>query len=482
MKREILSEVNRFREIMGLNLLSEGPIPKALIDDLAKAFGRTEDQLFSSLEKKEVSALNRVFDDVADATGKSADDLIQSFKAGTLDDVAEDMFVAKLIQSGTDSLKQAAIKTYAKTKPELVSFVDQVIGDMAGKIKNLNDTQYADNIAEVSKFIDEANMTQEMKDFLKNQYKTEANKIRLSSRINYADDVASTIAGKTFDDLYTLYELGLKNTGKKAFTKEELIKNAKSAESLFKDDPLKLIEYLVTKSENPAQMGKKIEKVFGVTEAIVDGTGNIIEKSAGRAVDGIKKKGILWTVMALMAVGVGYAFFNPDKMGIWFAKAKSGGGTKKAFVIRFGDTYEDLPDELQKVLDANYSTTDFDKVNNPIYIDSLSYTPSSDELTPSFATVTFSDGTFDKYANSLENEDVWSLTKDSTHKKSSSSIEQGKVTSDADLLKEFKTWWEGQGYEDYTNPVVSNGTITVKVGNDSYSYIKSGNGFVQPEE
>jgi hypothetical protein len=47
---------------------------------------------------------------------------------------------------------------------------------------------------------------------------------------------------------------------------------------------------------------------------------------------------------------------------------------------------------------------------------------------------------------------------------------------------EFKTWWEGQGYEDYTNPVVSNGTITVKVGNDSYSYIKSGNGFVQPEE
>jgi len=417
MKREILSEVNRFREIMGLDLLSEGPIPKALIDDLAKAFGRTEDQLFSSLEKKEVSALNRVFDDVADATGKSADDLIQSFKAGTLDDVAEDMFVAKLIQSGTDSLKQAAIKTYAKTKPELVSFVDQVIGDMAGKIKNLNDTQYADNIAEVSKFIDDANMTQEMKDYLKNQYKTEANKIRLSSRINYADDVASTIAGKTFDDLYRLYELGLENTGKIAVTKEKLIENAKAAESIFKDDPLGLIEYLVSRTKNPVQMGKKIEKVFGVTEAIVDGSGNIIEKSAGRAIDGIKNKGVLWTLTALMAVGVGYAFFNPESMGTWKARYDSGGG-KNAFIARFGETYTDLPDELQKVLASNYSADDLNRNSGNAYIDSLSYIPSTDSATSSLATVKFSDGTFDKYTNSLENEDVWTLTKDSTHKKS----------------------------------------------------------------
>jgi hypothetical protein len=415
MKREILSEVNRFREIMGLDLLSEGPIPKALIDDLAKAFGRTEDQLFSSLEKKEVSALNRVFDDVADATGKSADDLIQSFKAGTLDDVAEDMFVAKLIQSGTDSLKQAAIKTYAKTKPELVSFVDQVIGDMAGKIKNLNDTQYADNIAEVSKFIDDANMTQEMKDFLKNQYKTEANKIRLSSRINYADDVASTIAGKTFDDLYTIYSAKITKAGKKSMTKDELIKLATAVESDFAGKPQDLINYLVDASKDKVAMGNRLKQIFGVTEEIVGGTGQVAAKGSEMAAKIAGQWGWKKLMMVLAIGGIGLAYFNRNNIKDWYYKS---GGVRKSFLSKFGDAFTDLPEPLQKKLELNYNPNDFNSTANNAFLKSMDFNNQEDsETDSSVLTIRFNDGTFDKYSNSVEDREKWTLDPSSTHTK-----------------------------------------------------------------
>ena len=73
MKKEILSEINRFREITGLSLLNEGKIPSSFIEDLAKIFNKSSDELFTSIERKEIPSLEKTFksalgDDVATFT------------------------------------------------------------------------------------------------------------------------------------------------------------------------------------------------------------------------------------------------------------------------------------------------------------------------------------------------------------------------------------------------------------------------------
>ena len=95
MKKQILSELNRFREIIGLPLLNEGIVPLELLESLAKAFGKSEEQFIESLGKGEMVAIEKVFDDLADVTGRNASDLIDDFK---LDKLTDDLM--KLVPGG----------------------------------------------------------------------------------------------------------------------------------------------------------------------------------------------------------------------------------------------------------------------------------------------------------------------------------------------------------------------------------------------
>ena len=222
MRREILSEINRFREIIGLNILNEGIIPSSLVDDLAKAFGKSEDEFFQRLEKKELTALNKVFDDVANTTGKSSDELIQGFKSGTLDDFAEDLFVSKLIQSGTENLKQAAIKAYSTTKPELVSLIDTAFNGMEQSIKQMSDQKYQERLTKVNSIIDDSPMTDEMRTFLKNEYKERSKSIRLSSSIKNLGNTTN-VKPPTIDSVWSSAESMAKSQGKKMPPKDYFI-------------------------------------------------------------------------------------------------------------------------------------------------------------------------------------------------------------------------------------------------------------------
>ena len=476
MRREILSEINRFREIIGLNILNEGIIPSSLVDDLAKAFGKSEDEFFQRLEKKELTALNKVFDDVANTTGKSSDELIQGFKSGTLDDFAEDLFVSKLIQSGTENLKQAAIKAYSTTKPELVSFIDTAFNGMEQSIKQMSDEKYQERLAKVDSIIDDSAMTDEMRTFLKNEYKERSKAIRLSSSIknlgntNAASETSKLIAGKSFDDLYTLYSAKLTNAGKKPMTKDELLKLASAAESDFKGDSKSLIEYLVEVSKDKVAMGKRLKQIFGVTEEIVDGTGKIITKGSENAANTVKPWGWGKLMMALVFGGIGLVYFKSDNIFDWWNKKD---GVRKPFLVKFGDAYTDLPKPLQKKLELNYNSNDFNLTANNAYLKSMDFNNQEESDTDSSVlTIRFNDGTFDKYSNNVGDREKWTLDPSSTHTKEEGAGNTTTTTTSNTTKQNVIDAIIGQGY---TEPITLNPDEEPKSGVKTvYNYTDAG--------
>jgi hypothetical protein len=394
MRREILSEVNRFREIIGLNLLSEGIVPKSLIDDLANAFARSEDEFFQSLEKKELTSLNKVFDDVAGATGKSSDELIQAFKSNTLDDFAEDLFVAKLIQSGTENLKQAAVKAYSNSKPELVSVIDQAFIGMESAIKKLSKDDYAKNIEDINKIIDDAAMTNEMKTFLKNEYKVNANKIRLK---NLGD--TPNVKPPTIDLVWSTAQEAAKNKGvslpsKKYFLdlEDELVKEGMTKKELIRiileeaNDKKSFVDMLVK--------GRKAGNEIG--GAIVDTTEGGL-KLTKTALAG-------WSVGSLLIAGLLAFGFNVAG----FQDAVRYGTKSSNWKDIYKENFYNLPEDIQNLITTNYEGRATNDPNNTNGVKSFVY----DENNEDSFSVILQDGSVDNWGK-VNNNGVISWAKKS---------------------------------------------------------------------
>jgi hypothetical protein len=461
MKKEILSEVNRFREIMGLNLLSEGKLPTSLINDLVSAFAKNDvDELISAVGTGEAAALRKVFDDVADATGKDLQSIIRGFRAGSLEGKVEDMFVAKLIQSGTDTLRQAAIKSYTTGNPKVIADVLVSLEDVSKLSKTMSGPDYQKYIADVKSLIDNSALSPDMKKYLSTEFYTAAtsgglkNAASKSQKVfsNLLDDAGSLNADTTRQLNELAKAIGVDSS--------ELILAAKS---MIKENSNMTVTQLKTKLlQQQEELKKALSKMSDVKREEAKKKYDFLKSFIG---DPTKKldtpSKILWSLLSIGLIGGAYMAFEAYQVDIGEAQliAKEIAqlcGMDDATVnkkIRITGV-EDGPDRYFVNVRIGGNNVNVKKESTGLVLDKTSIV------------------TGEKMSLNCEDlEDFVGPPKAQEDTKSNTFDES-----------EFKTWWEGQGYEDYTNPVVSNGTITVKVGNDSYSYIKSGNGFVQPEE
>jgi hypothetical protein len=147
MEKEILYEINRFREISGLPLLKES-IGGGLIDEFLSLFGKSVDDI-DTLVKTEADdigmALKNSIDEIAQLPGgKTFDDIIADIKAGRLSNDLADNIAKKLVKSDNREISQKMAEAVVNTNPSLKKMADELSSDDLFKAsKKSNDLQSA---------------------------------------------------------------------------------------------------------------------------------------------------------------------------------------------------------------------------------------------------------------------------------------------------------------------------------------------------
>lgn len=168
MKKGILSEVNRYRELMDLPLITEGVPPFDLLEVLMSWIGRgtkikggAADIVIDSLKKtdylsSEEKLLKTTFDELSTKFGMTTDDLIKKLQSDSLSDARFDEVVAKLM-SVNDELYDRILQIYIYTSPivkqidDSLKYIKSLMQSGQKKVtrydlfllqKNINDTLF----------------------------------------------------------------------------------------------------------------------------------------------------------------------------------------------------------------------------------------------------------------------------------------------------------------------------------------------------
>lgn len=349
MKKQILSELNRFREIIGLPLLNEGIVPLELLESLAKAFGKSEEQFIESLGKGEMVAIEKVFDDLADVTGRNASDLIDDFKLDKLTDEVEDLFVVKMIQSNTPSIVEAAVKSYAKTKPVLVNLVNNTLRGIDSVISKASDKSYNEYLGSVKTLIDNSGLPQDTINYLKNEFVKQATSIR--SKIK-----PKVVTPPSIDSVWSAAESFAKDRGKKLPSKEAIkaIEDELITEGITKQE---LIDVILEKGTDKKSMLEWLKTGRSVGSEI----GGAVKDTAEGSLSLSKTALAGWGIGSLVVLG-GIAFgFN------WFGLQDALRFGKKSSTWKeiYKENFYSIPEDLQLKITGSYNadqaTTDSSK-------------------------------------------------------------------------------------------------------------------------
>jgi hypothetical protein len=148
MEKEILYEINRFREILGLPLLKES-VGGGVIDEFLTLFGKSVDD-FEDLVKDGVDdvaeSLRNSFDEIAQSGGKTFDDIITDIRAGKLSDDLVNDIAEKLVKSSNREIRGKMAAAVVNTNPSLKKMADELSSDdlFSSSVK-ANDLKSADN-------------------------------------------------------------------------------------------------------------------------------------------------------------------------------------------------------------------------------------------------------------------------------------------------------------------------------------------------
>jgi hypothetical protein len=146
MEKEILYEINRFREILGLPLLKES-IGGGLIDEFLTLFGKSTDE-FETLVKDGTDdvaqSLRNSFDEIAQSGGKTFDEIITDIKAGRLSDDLATTIAEKLVKSTNQEVSQKMAKAFVNTNPSLKALSDEIASP--NKFTSANDIDELENL------------------------------------------------------------------------------------------------------------------------------------------------------------------------------------------------------------------------------------------------------------------------------------------------------------------------------------------------
>lgn len=129
MNKEILNEINRFREIAGLTLLNEASIGGGWIDELLTALGKSSDD-FDALIKSADTTLGKELkdgiDDVASRLGTTTDDLLEKIRLKNLATNEADELLKTLLKSTDTKVKDTLANYYINNSADLMEIVDEM--------------------------------------------------------------------------------------------------------------------------------------------------------------------------------------------------------------------------------------------------------------------------------------------------------------------------------------------------------------------
>jgi hypothetical protein len=130
MDKEILNEINRFREIAGLTLLNEASIGGGWIDELLTALGKTSDDLDTLIKSADTplgKELKDGIDDVAARLGKTTEDILEKIKLKNLAVDEADELLKTLLKSTDTRVKDTLANYYINNNAELMEIADEMV-------------------------------------------------------------------------------------------------------------------------------------------------------------------------------------------------------------------------------------------------------------------------------------------------------------------------------------------------------------------
>lgn len=128
MEKEILYEINRFREILGLPLLKES-IGGGIIDEFLTLFGKSADD-FEDLVKNGgtdvAKSLRNSFDEIAQSGNKTIEDILSDIRTGNLSDELAATIANKLVKSTNKDVSKKMANAFINTNPTLKNLSDEI--------------------------------------------------------------------------------------------------------------------------------------------------------------------------------------------------------------------------------------------------------------------------------------------------------------------------------------------------------------------
>ena len=189
LEKKVLSEINRFREILGQNILIESTPPFNLLQQLFKIVGGSSDNLLSTVLKKsndpQVLKLKNQIDLVSRELGQSPNDLITKIQQDTLSPEEFDSLVASFMRTDELFFKRL-LKIYVENSPPLRQ-IDDLIGTLEKTLEERGIAPTADEIGDLQlqlfKTIDnDPKLGEDIKNIIKERIAERLSKLPISTK------------------------------------------------------------------------------------------------------------------------------------------------------------------------------------------------------------------------------------------------------------------------------------------------------------
>jgi hypothetical protein len=427
MNKEILSEINRYREIVGLPILTEGKIPSSFFDDLVRVFAKNDvNDLAQSIAKREITDMNNVFEDLARKyTKKTFEELVEDFRLNRLTTSQEDSLIARFLKFGDARVQQTVIKNFIDSNPSIKKIISTFTKNVDGTFKKItianggsipaddfvralkNQGNLEKYLKDQDDLINLSGFGREMKDYLKKQLR------------NSVTDILSTPKGVKqigIDDVYDT----MKNLYKgKDFPSKETLKGLEDelvTAGISKQELIqKILDQYATDKESLVNQAKKW---IGLGGEVGKAGQSIVEGSAKTTKSVLSGWSIPMIIGALLILGITFR----EDINNEFIR----GETKDVWKDIYKESFYDLPKDLQNKITANYNTdqatTDSSK---PQGIKSFDWNEGSQTLV-----VNFFDGNKDTWKTVQTGDQTYWAVEGGTPKKTELEITKAKTEAE----------------------------------------------------
>jgi|694.fasta_scaffold55527_2 hypothetical protein len=250
MNKEILNEINRFREISGLRLLSEASIGGGWIDELLTVLGKSSDDLdtfIKSVDNPLAQEFRDGIEDVAARLGKQSDEILERIRLKNLEVDEADELLKILLKSTNKEVKDTLTNYFINSDDSLKQIADEMVnGDVVDILKTsqlpydqLNDYYRTTRESFVRSLSDELPEIQEnllkrfddtvkplLDDIAKKSATSTTKKVTLSSIKETTNNFVNSIRPKTyseqFDDVLSQIQKDRIATNQTPLTNEQI--------------------------------------------------------------------------------------------------------------------------------------------------------------------------------------------------------------------------------------------------------------------